>query len=182
MRKRKADTEPALTADIDTAEAMAAELQQLRAWSDALLSPIQTAGAALDMQKEGDKTLLARAIWLCGYSKSRELLRGANRELVHVIESQVQSTQTPWAQTGRRLVNGGILLCIMRAQARWRPKPQCHTVSCAARERAQLAVPLVLTSTGLLVRRWFVARRAHLERVPPYFQFVLSRDAAVKGM
>ena len=75
MRKRKADTESDLTADFDAAEAMAAELQQLRAWRDALLSPIQTAGAVFDMQKEGDKTLLAQAIWLGGYSESMELLR-----------------------------------------------------------------------------------------------------------
>ena len=54
VRKRKADTEPALTADIDPAEAMAAELQQMRAWSDALLSPIQTSGAVFNMQSAGD--------------------------------------------------------------------------------------------------------------------------------
>ena len=59
VRKRKADTEPALTADIDPAEAMAAELQQMRAWSDALLSPIQTSGAVFNMQSAGDNMCCA---------------------------------------------------------------------------------------------------------------------------
>ena len=74
-RKRKAAAAAAEGEIVGSAMADALELQALRAWRAALLSPVRSEGAAFDMQLDGDKLLLAQALWLGGYVESMKMLR-----------------------------------------------------------------------------------------------------------
>ena len=84
-------TEPESGQSELVSELYSAELTSLRAWRDALLQPVRTAGAVFNMQRQNDKVLCAQAIWLGDYVKSMEHLRQANPELVQVLDAQVQS-------------------------------------------------------------------------------------------
>ena len=95
-----------------------AELLALRAWRDALLSPVRTGGAVFNMQTQGDKLLCAQAVWLGGYAQSMQHLREANQELLQVIDAQVASHYSVDADRHLRLVNG-ILLNIVRTQSQF---------------------------------------------------------------
>ena len=54
-------TEPEFGATAHSQTGAEADLIELRSWRDALLQPTQTAGAIFNMQKSGDKLLLAQA-------------------------------------------------------------------------------------------------------------------------
>ena len=111
-------TEPELGASEHSQTGAEAELIELRAWRDTLLSPVKTAGAVFNMQRHSDKVLCAQAVWLGGYASSMVHLREANPELVQVIEAQVQSRYAAEAGRHARLVNG-VLLNIVRAQSQF---------------------------------------------------------------
>ena len=111
-------TEPESGQSELVSELDSAELTSLRAWRDALLQPVRTAGAGFNMQRQNDKVLCAQAIWLGDYVKSMEHLRKANPELVQVIDAQVQSQYAAQADRHARLVNG-VLLNIVRAQSQF---------------------------------------------------------------
>eukprot|EP00964_Phaeocystis_antarctica_P165302 scaffold145085_cov148-Phaeocystis_antarctica.AAC.1 len=116
--KRQKPTEPEFGATEHSQTDAEAELIELRAWKDTLLSPVKTAGAVFNMQRHSDKVLCAQAVWLGGYVKSMVHLREANPELVQVIEAQVQSQYAAEAGRHARLVNG-VLLNIVRAQSQF---------------------------------------------------------------
>ena len=61
-------TEPEFGATAHSQIGAEAELIELRSWRDALLQTTQTAGAIFNMQKPGDKLLLAQATWQGVYS------------------------------------------------------------------------------------------------------------------
>ena len=78
-------TEPEFGATAHSQIGAEAELIELRSWRDALLQTTQTAGAIFNMQKPGDKLLLAQATWQGVYSDRWWCLREANPRVTTLL-------------------------------------------------------------------------------------------------
>ena len=104
-----------------------AELIELRSWRDALLQTTQTAGAIFDMQKPGDKLLLAQATWQGGYSDRWWCLREANPRVTTLAPRALTSpslclagligSRSGWSRQRRRDLPS--LYCVLITHA-WR--------------------------------------------------------------
>lgn len=119
-RKRKLD---AVEHDSATATMLSnlAELQELRAFKEAVLSPL-VGGLTFDLNCAEEKVELARQLWRGGYAESLSAMRDANPAYVKVIEAQVANSGDGKASEKhvarkRRLVDG-ILMCTSRAQSK----------------------------------------------------------------
>ena len=98
-----------------------AELQELRAFKEAVLSPL-AGGHTFDLNCAEEKVELARQLWRGGYAESLSAMRDANPAYVKVVEAQVANSGDGKASEKhgarkRRLVDG-ILMCTSRAQSK----------------------------------------------------------------
>ena len=120
-------TEPEFGATAHSQIGAEAELIELRSWRDALLQTTQTAGAIFDMQKPGDKLLLAQATWQGGYSDRWWCLREANPRVTTLAPRALTSpslclagligSRSGWSRQRRRDLPS--LYCVLITHA-WR--------------------------------------------------------------
>ena len=99
-----------------------AELQRLRAFEQALTSPLAL-GMTFNMNDAAEKRELARQLWMGDYKESLCELRRANPVMVEVLGAQITNSFDRRASDAHleaksRLVEG-ILMCMARAQSKF---------------------------------------------------------------